>query len=308
MIQDTQIADRMRWALNQSETRRPRNQQVTLGPSSLGGCREYIRATLADDPRQEGRTDRGLDGAMVGTILGEGLEVVMGNELGMRTQVPTSTYFEDLALTVAGSSDLVDENLNWVGDLKSVNGLAEVRRVGPSLKYLIQVSVYTLGLIQGGYLTEGATASLVYYDRSGSDKEFLVFTITWDEVLAYVAAAEQRLLDVFQALDAGSPEEMRWALRDEEPGFCHFIGCPFRMNCWGGSEWVPSGTIESADGLAAVASYIEARTAGKDAEAWKKSAREGLRPYSGIASLPDGKWAISWKGSEGRERLDVLPL
>jgi hypothetical protein len=307
MLQDQARADRFLWAINQWQENRPRTRQVTLGPSSLGGCREYIRATLAED---EGlaRTERGLDGAAVGTLLGEGLEPVFESELGFLRQVETRTSFPELGLVVAGNADLVEtEDEGWVGDLKSVDGLEETRRQGPSLKYWIQVSTYTFGLVQAGVLT-APSASLIYYDRSGSDKSFLVYTISWDEILGYIALAEQRLQEVIHVLEAGSPEEMRWQLRDEEPSFCHYIQCPFRMNCWGGSDWLPGDTIESADGKEAVDSYVKARQAAKDAETWKKSAREGLRGRQGIAITETGKWAVSWKGPEGRERLDVLPL
>jgi len=306
---DTQLGDRLLWAVNQWSGARPRNSQVTLGPSSLGGCREYIRATLAEDEGTTDGTERGLDGANIGTLLGDALEEIFESELGFLRQVNTQTRFDQLGLTVAGNADLVDPQANWVGDLKSVDGLEEVRRQGPSLKYLIQVSVYTFGLVQLGVLADGeARASLLYYDRSGSDKTFLVYTISWDDILGYVALAEQRLRDVIAAIEAGSPEEMRWSLRDEEPSFCHYIKCPFRLNCWGGSEWVPGGTIESQAGIAAVDSYVRARQAAKDAEAWKKEAREGLRGRAGIAITETGQWAVSWKGPEGRERLDVLPM
>lgn len=297
-------------AVNRWSAARPRNKQVTLGPSSLGGCREYIRATLAEDEGIPERTERGLDGASIGTLLGDDLEEIFESQMAFLRQVNTQTHFQKLGLTVAGNADLVDIPGAWVGDLKSVDGLEEVRRQGPSLKYMIQVSVYLMGLIQAGVIseTERPTASLIYYDRSGADKTFLVYTLSWDDILGYVSLAEERLQQVFDVLAAGSPEEMRWGLRDEEPSFCHYIQCPFRLNCWGGSEWVPPGTIESEDGKAAVDSYVQARQAAKDAEAWKKEAREGLRGRSGVAITATGKWAVSWKGPEGRERLDVLPM
>lgn len=254
------------------------------------------------------RTGRGLDGALVGTLVGDALEHVFESELAFSRQVEVTIRFEALGLTVAGSADVVDTKDNWLGDLKSVDGLEEVKRMGPSLKYLIQISVYVFGLVQMGILREGATASLLYYDRSGTDKVFHVFTIDWDEIQAYVAVAEQRLTEVLAVIEAGSPEEMRWGLRDEEPSFCHYIKCPFRMDCWGGSEWVPSGTIDSEEGKRAVESYVQAREAAKAAEAWKKEARNNLRGFQGVSLTESGEWAVSWKGPEGRERLDVLPL
>lgn len=307
MQQNPELAEALNWAVNQWEASRPRTLQAGIGTSELGGCREYMRATIAGDERLPPK-ERGLDGAAVGTIVGDGLEKVFAQELGYRHQVPITVRLHDLGLEVSGHADLVHEGNNEVSDLKSVDGLEETRRQGPSLKYLIQISVYALGLVQAGVLNDGATANLFYCDRSGTDKKFLVYTITWDEILGYVSVAEQRIQNVFDALDAGSPDEMRWRLRDEEPSFCHYIACPFRLSCWGGSDWVTGQVIESDEGVAAVESYVDARDAAKQAEAWKKSAREGLRGRQGVVITKTGKWSVSWKGAEGRERLDVLPM
>lgn len=308
MKQDDDLANELQQALNNWEARRPRNNQLTLGPSALGGCREYIRATIAGDEQQGGKTDRGLDGALVGTILGAQIESVFTDELGYQHEVPVTINLHELGIDVAGHADTVSVERNWVGDLKSVNGLAETRNVGPSLKYLTQISGYTYGLVQMGTLKEGATASLIYYDRAGSDKKFLVYTITWEEILGYIQIINERLQNVFRALEAGSPDEMRWQLRDEEPSFCHYIKCPFRLNCWGGSDWVGPETIESEEGVRAVESYVRARQAAKDADSWKRAAREALIGRQGITITESGAWSVSWKGPEGRQRLDVLPL
>lgn len=297
-------------AFNSWSSDRPRNAQITLGPSDLGGCREAIRATIAGDEGLPQRP-RGLDGAAIGTIVGDAIEEIFEARRGVKTQVPVTILFEKLGLSVSGNSDILYIEGNCIEDLKSVNGLAEVIREGPSLKYAVQISAYTVGAVQAGLLKEGASAKLVYYDRAGVDKTFVVFTIPWEDVLGYIGIAEARLEQVFEVLDAGSPEESRWGLRDQEPGTCFYFQCPFRLNCWGGTDnWVPSGTITTEDGLDAVAEYIRARKAEKDAIAYKREARENLRGIAGVtAKAIDGLvWAVSWKPGRNDDRLDVIPM
>lgn len=310
VARDEAMESELLQALNGWSAARPRNAQVTLGPSSLGDCRELLRATIAGD---EGILERprGLDGAAIGTIVGEALEEIFESYMGVQTQVTVTLLFEKLGIRVSGNSDILYLKNNQIQDLKSINGLAEVVREGPSLKNVIQVCAYTLGAVQTGLLQEGASASLVYYDRAGVDKKFVVFTIPWEEVLDYIAIAESRLEQVFAVLDAGSPEESRWGLRDQEPGTCFYFQCPFRLNCWGGADnWVPSGTITTDNGHDAVAEYIRARQAEKDAIAYKREARENLRGIQGVTHEPINglHWAVSWKPGRNDDRLDVIPM
>src|SRR5688572_31889046 len=89
---DAELEDELAAAFASWESKRPRNIQVQLGPSSLGACREYIRATIAGDEGVPERP-RGLDGANVGTLLGEALEQIFSAEMGMASQVPITLVF-----------------------------------------------------------------------------------------------------------------------------------------------------------------------------------------------------------------------
>lgn len=312
MIRDVQFEGFLLGVVTRSELDRPRNSQVELGISDLGGCREYIRATVAGDEGRQSDRVRGLDGAIIGTVVGDALEQILGRYADAETQVPVTVRFPKLGIEVAGHADAMvpkddGSNIEWsVLDFKSVHGLEETLKEGPSLKNLIQVSCYAIGL-------DLKSASLVYYDRSGSDRKFLVYTLDEDDIETYYELAESRLRDVFEVIDAGSPEESRWSLRDQEPGTCAFFGCPFLLNCWGGSEWIPSTTISTEDGIARVASYLVAREEAKRADAHKKAARFALTGIEGVTS--DGEWAVSWKETRYRDqngdpvmRLDVIPV
>ena len=302
---DAELEDELAAAFASWESKRPRNIQVTLGPSSLGACREFIRATIAGDEGIPERP-RGLDGANVGTLLGEALEQIFSAEMGMASQVPITLVFEKLGLTVKGHSDLVYLQKNKLIDLKSKDGLASILAEGPSLENLIQISAYLVGAVQEGLMPEGSTAELVYYDRSGADKKFIAVPIDWESAQRFIELAEQRLNEVMDVYNAGSSEESRWGLRDKSPSICFATQCPFRINCWGGSEWIPSGVIDGEDELARVAAYVQMREDEKAVAKRRKETRENLRGIQGTTA--DGKWAVSWKPGRNDDRLDVVPL
>src|SRR5688572_23315014 len=151
------LSEELHAALVSHEGRRPRSVQLSLGPSELGGCREYIRNVMVGAPVQ-GNTEWPT-AAVVGTLLGDHLETVASEELGALTQVPVTTKLPN-GLVVSGTADMVFPERNALADAKSKVGLSGVRKEGPSLENLVQVSIYTLGLVQMGVLSEGATASL----------------------------------------------------------------------------------------------------------------------------------------------------
>ena len=82
------LADRFLRALKDFENAKPRKKQVRLGPSELGGCREYIRNVMIDSPMQE--ADEWPTAAVVGTLLGTHLESVAAEYMGAVTEVPVT--------------------------------------------------------------------------------------------------------------------------------------------------------------------------------------------------------------------------
>lgn len=283
-------------AMAQKERGRPRSQQLTLGPSELGSCREYVRNILAGSPRQEG--DSWPTAAVAGTLLGDYMESAAEEYMGALTQVPVTTTLPN-GLVVSGNADMVFVDRNQLADCKSKDGFASVEAEGPSLENCIQVSIYTLGLVQAGVLDPGAEAVLVYVDRSGENQTLREKVITWEEIENYVVICVDRLNEVLEAQMHIDQGEVEWArtLRDKTPPFCYSerVLCPFRDLCWKGSEWVPSETIDDPEIIATVARYVAARQQekdGKDNRAWYK---EQLRGVSGMT--PDG-YAVNWPDGE----------
>ena len=286
------LAERYLQALKDFENAKPRNKQVRLGPSELGGCREYIRNVMIDSPMQE--ADVWPTAAVVGTVLGTHLEQVAAEYMGAITEVPVTATLPN-GLKVSGHADVVIVEDNCVIDAKSKDGLAAVRREGASLENLIQISVYTLGLVQAGILTEGATAHLIYVDRAGNDQDLHEVELSWEDILGYIELCMERLDEVVQVqeqVDAGNVEFVR-SLRDKTPPFCYSpkVMCPFRDLCWKGSEWVPDEVINDPEVIQAVFLYDEARALEKDAAKVKAAQREKLIGVSGVT--PSGL-SVTW--------------
>jgi hypothetical protein len=291
----TVLADRMLQALKDEENAKPRNLQMSLGPSELGGCREFIRNVMIDAPRQA--SDEWPAAAVVGTLLGDWIEHVAETRLGATTQRPITTMLPN-GLMVSGTADMIFEEENMLADGKSKDGFAGVTRYGPSMENLIQVSIYVLGCIQNGYLKEGATAVLLYVDRSGNEQKLVEHVLSWADILQNIDLVVSRLNDVVEAQEHIDQGEVEWAraLRDKTPPFCYSekVMCPFRDLCWKGSEWVPDEEITDPFLIQSVARYVEARDLEKQAADLKRDMRDNLLGANG--KTPDG-WAVTWPGT-----------
>ena len=291
----TLVADRMLQALKDSEFSRERSLQLTLGPSELGGCREYIRNVMVGTPVQ--KSDEWPAAAVVGTLIGEHLEAVAEKYLGATTQRAITTMLPN-GLLVSGHADIIFESENILVDGKSKDGFAGVDRYGPSFENVAQVSIYTLGCVQNGYLAEGATAVLLYVDRSGDMQVLREHIIEWPEIQRTIDTVVARIDDILVAQEHIDEGEVEWAraLRDKTPPFCYSekVMCPFRDLCWKGSEWVPDEVITDPDTLEAVARYVAARDQGKVVEDLKRDARDQLLGVTG--KTPDG-YAVTWPGT-----------
>lgn len=300
------LKERIHRALIDFENAKPRNQQVRLGPSELGGCREYIRNVMVGTPQAD--SDVWPTAAVMGTLMGAHMEEVCEWAFGALTEMSVTTTLPN-GIKISGHADVVMVEDNAVVDAKTKNELHEVLRDGSSLDNKVQISVYTLGLVQQGVLTEGATAHLIYVDRSGT-QQFLHETIlTWDDILGYVDLAVQRTGEVLEAqehIDQGQVEAAR-DLRDKTPPFCFSerVMCPFRFACWQGSEWVPDEVITDADVIRDVEKYAELRDELRAVESIRKELRERLKGVSGLT--PSG-YSVVWSGTERSPALFITKV
>lgn len=290
------LADEVLSAMAEYENERPRNQQLTLGPSELGGCREYIRNVLAGAPQQG--NGEWPAAAVFGTLWGDYVEAIVSDKMDAVTQVPVTTKLPN-GLYVSGTADMVWPERNLLADGKTKDGTDYVRRYGASLENCIQVSIYTLGLVQAEVLSEGATAVLLYCDRSGKEQSLYQVELSWAQIENYVNLACDRLDDVLDAqkhIDAGEVEFAR-SLRDKTPPFCYSerVMCPFRDLCWKGSEWVPNEVIEDERVIETVGQFIEAKAELASAISRKDELRRELIGVSG--TTPTG-YSVNWSKND----------
>lgn len=309
-------------ALGEHDAARPRSLQKTIGFSGLGGCREFIRATVAGDPEAPPGDNEKVPGgklnwaAMVGTATGEYIEKVLTElpekvklaleVLGgkIRTQESLTLTLPKSGIRVNGSSDILADE--WIADLKSKDTLYEVRRKGPELDHQAQICGYLVAAIQQGLLPDTASAHLIYFDRSGKDPWPFVWSIDYPRALTILDVVERRLEDVQKAL-----ETAQMAPRDKPTTWCMSVQCPFRLKCWEG--YYPTEEIDNPEIHEAARDYAEARDEEKAVKARKEGARQKLIDVEGLTPEFVVKW-VSKKTAYGitdtievRDRKDILP-
>ena len=295
------------WASVKAEqVEHPRTVQARedrlLGMSDLGGCREYMRSMLM---HEEGAESLELKWpAMVGTILGDGIEQIVQRRLGEQVitqrRVTLTLEIEGFTVVVTGSADLIFVDTGVV-DLKSKAELATVRSKGPSFKEKAQISGYLLAAIQEGLLDTFAVGTLLYYDRSGRDATTHEWTVDYESALLIMEAVRERVSDVAHAIDTGQT-----ATLDEPETWCRAVHCPFYEHCWKG--YTPTGAIEDEVTIELVRDFMLARDDLKLASMRRDTAREELMGTEGVT--PDGvivRWTeyMTARGEQAY-RLDVF--
>lgn len=305
---------------NSARTQQARNG--TLGFSDLGGCREFLRASIARDPRDD--SDEAKWAAFCGTGIGDVVEKAMQAYLGedaAQLQRKLTLRLVDMNIEVTGSADTVltipaghpilerqPHLVSGVIDLKTKDELSTVRREGPSLKEKIQISGYLVAAFQEGLLGEKALGFLVFLDRSGADRKAHTWAVDLEGAYEYLEIAEKRLQDVAGALASG---EVGGYLRDEPEQWCVAVGCPFRVACWEG--YVPDAKITNPRFIDALRRYDEGRELAKVADDLKKGAKSTLQPGgkeddSVFGRTPDGttlKWTAKSTASGTSLSIDV---
>lgn len=302
------IGDSIWAAITAAQNNAPRTMQSknrVLGMSQLGGCREYIRATIAGEPMEQTEEQALKWAAYIGTAVGDKIEADVKQMLpGSVTQERVTLFLQvaDQEISVSGSTDIllpeqVVEGLPAaVVDLKSRDGLADVRREGPPFKEKVQISGYLLAAIDEQKLPTDAIGMLLYYDRSGRDKGFHTWAVDREQALVIMGAVSQRLEEVASALATG-----RHATRDEPESWCFYVGCPFYQQCWAGYR--PDEPITHPAHLDAIRRYTDGRRDSKDATSRMRTASGELTGITGVT--PDGI-TLSWiLQQNGTMRIDL---
>lgn len=297
------VADEIAAALTEWDNNRARSKQSAariLGMSDLGGCREFIRATIAGDRRELG-TRLKLP-AIVGTVGGDVIEEAASAMIPGSKAQATITVELPNGMKVTGHSDFIRDRKTLV-DLKSKDGVKAALAEGPSFENLVQLSGYMVGAAQVAKIDWDAVGVLVYWDRAGNDKRFGAYTITMEQAQGYLAAAVERLGDVAQAIAAALPAPVKH-LQDKPESYCFHIQCEFYYQCWAG--YMPDGRLQPGQ-EEAVKLYEKGRELKKTGDQYQRNAKAELFPdydhrVEGIGYQTDENGealSVKWVTKEG---------
>lgn len=259
-----------------------------LGVSDIGGCREFVRRTIIDEPFSDEQSD--FAPAFMGTAIGalaEKAMVLHGGVEGIQTQVSVTVELRigNHVLRIPGHPDLVIPKVA-VWDFKTVDGLGVTRREGPKDRQWFQVMLYAKALIEQGLLPADCWVTLVFIDRSGSEPEPLVFSKRFD--VSIIAAAEEWMSDVVYALEHGEMTS-----RDQPRSWCEKV-CPRYTACRQPDTDV-EGVIDNDLVRDAVKVYQRALAEEKRAAKDKKSAVSALKNIAGVVPDENGEpWTLRW--------------
>lgn len=285
-LTEDQVALAVAHAARQSSMNSARSVQQSehrIGASEIGMCRNYLRHMTIQTPYDDGAEDNKF-AAFVGTAIGDRLEWAYGEENeGAMLQAEFDATLPN-GMVIPCHSDIIDTKKNILIDLKAKNGLSMVRGETPDRSHIYQVAIYLLGAIQAGYLQEGATAYLVYVDRSAADPvPFHAIEVVVDDFL--YGSIVNWIEDAMYAVQTG--EE---ASRDRPYQWCE-VACPFFSSCRG-QETLSEGVIDDPEVSLAAKKYREALDQERDAKRVKEDAMAVLQGKSGF--IPDVGLNLSW--------------
>ena len=267
------------WGNNSERSLQSRNH--VLGVSDIGGCREFVRRMIIDEPFSDEKNDYAL-ASFVGHAVGNYAEQALAETFKGRTDTQVEVRIELPTamggVILTGHADLVTEGM--VVDVKTVDGLAVVKQ-GVKQQHRWQVTLYCAALIAEGRLPEDAVCVLVYLDRSG--KELEPHVVAWQYNPDDLVEITEWIDDVLYALSVG--EE---ASRDKPREWC-FSACAYASACRGHDTDV-SGLITDETQLLAVKSYLDASGREKQAKTDKQTAADELAGVSGST----GEHAVRW--------------
>lgn len=270
MISDAMTnSERSRWAADHH-----------IGVSDVGHCREYARRTLIQE-EPSANPGGAVMSAFVGTAIGDLAERYVRERWPEALIQPEVTVQMDVGpyrLRLPGHPDVILPGQVW--DFKTKDGLAVVER---TQQQEMQLALYGKAAIDSGLVErEGLTLSLIYLDRSGAfGPRPVVHSWLYDE--SQVAEAEEWLLDVFTAIEAG--EE---ASRDKPRTWCE-MWCKFAPACRSADSDV-TGLIEDEEIVLAMKVYSDAQKAESRARRDKDSAKAVLRGISGHSADHTVRW------------------
>lgn len=143
IVRDTELEQLLLEAVIADRNAQPRSQQLQVGPSQVGGCRELLRAGLFEgDTLAEPETDWAT-AAFMGSVAGAELERIFGERLDAVTQQRITAMFGMLGVSISGATDLIFVDRDQISDLKSTDDIGsmlyDLKRNAGIIETLLQI-------------------------------------------------------------------------------------------------------------------------------------------------------------------------
>lgn len=196
-----QLEQRIAAIIRESDSGKPRSQQVNIGPSEIGDpCVRKLAHKMIQTPKTNLLSDPwpAISGTAIHSWLAEAFETAKSGEWLVEHRVQAR-------LGLTGTVDLFDIAAGIVIDHKCVGSTSMKARKseGPTKQQLIQLNLYAYGLKQQGYTVN--KVALAFYPLGGMLSGLHVWIGDYDEQLALDAM--QRLDDTIQLLILLDPED-----------------------------------------------------------------------------------------------------
>lgn len=149
IIRDIELEQRLLEAVIADRNAQPRSQQLQIGPSEVGGCRELLRAGLFEPPAEAEPETNWAAAAHVGQVMGADLERIFGERVDALLQQRYSTMFGMFGISISGGADLTFLDGDQISDLKSIDDMGstlyDLNRDASAIETLL--SIYREGLL-----------------------------------------------------------------------------------------------------------------------------------------------------------------
>lgn len=149
ILRDTALEQRLLEAVIADRNAQPRSQQLQIGPSEVGGCRELLRAGLFEPPQEAEPETNWAAAAHVGQVMGADLERIFGERVNALLQQRYTTMFGMFGISISGGADLTFLDGDQISDLKSIEDMGstlyDLRRDAAAIDTLL--SIYREGLL-----------------------------------------------------------------------------------------------------------------------------------------------------------------
>lgn len=123
IVRDKALEQAMLQSVIADRNESPRTLQREVGPSSLGGCRELLRASIFEPQLIVPNETHWAAAAHVGQVMGGDLERIFGQRLNAVEQQRITAFFSELGVEISGSIDLLFLAFDMITDLKSTTDM-----------------------------------------------------------------------------------------------------------------------------------------------------------------------------------------